>query len=414
MCCRYDFVENFRRAAISRFKRGQVLTTDRIDHVLTRPIFGLPILFGILACLFLLTFEVGYPLQKLLSTAMGSIGQWVESFLSTEPWWIRGLLVNGIIGGAGSVITFVPILVIFFVVMAFLEDVGYMARAAFVMDKFMHIIGLHGKSFLPMCLGFGCNVPAVLGARIVESRRARLLTIFLAPFVPCTARLAALTFIAAAIFGSNAALITWVLVVVNIVCLGLAGLLISKVFLRDEPVPFIMELPLYHKPDLKTIMLVVWARTFAFVKKAGTVILLFSIAIWILSNVPGGNVEQSILSWLGRLIEPIGAPLGLDWKMMVALLSSIAAKENSVATLGVLYNVGEQGLTGVLPSAINHGSAAAFLVVLMLFIPCMATITVMKQEMDDWKWFVASFLFMLALSFVGGIVANHLALLLRI
>lgn len=411
---RYDWVEEVTRAAISRFRRGQVLMTDRIDHVLTRPVIGIPILFSILALLFLLTFKVGFPVQTLLASAVGSLGQFVDVFLSNEPWWIRGLMVNGVIGGVGSVLTFTPILIIFFIAIAFLEDVGYMARAAFVMDKFMHIIGLHGKSFLPMCLGFGCNVPAVLGARIVESRRARLLTIFLAPFVPCTARLAALTFVAAAMFGSEAALVTWSLIVLNIVALGVTGIIISKLLLRDEPVPFIMELPLYHRPDLKTILFVVWARTTAFVKKAGSVILIFSVIIWVLSNVPGGEVEQSVLAWIGHLIEPIGVPLGLNWKMMVALLSSIAAKENSVATLGVLYGAGEQGLMGVLPGAVNHASALAFLVILMLFIPCVATVTVMKQEMNNWRWFTASFLFMLVISFLSGVAAYHAALALGI
>ncbi len=236
----------------------------------------------------------------------------VDEVTLQTSWWIRGLIVNGVLGGVGSVLTFVPLLVIFFATMAFLESIGYMARAAFVMDRFMHLIGLHGKSFLPMCLGFGCNVPSVLGARIVESKRARLLTIFLTPFVPCTGRLAALTFISGAIFYDKALTVMWFLVTLNIVSLGVAGMLISKLFLKGEPVPFIMELPLYHKPDLKTIGIVVWNRTMAFVKKAGTVILIFSIALWIISNIPGGIVEQSLLGWIGRFIEPIGRPLGLD------------------------------------------------------------------------------------------------------
>jgi ferrous iron transport protein B len=411
---RYDWIEEVTRAAISRFKRGQVLMTDRIDHILTRPAMGIPILFGILACMFILTFTLGFPIQKSLASLIGNVGQWVDVSLSGEPWWIRGVLVNGVIGGAGSVVTFVPILAIFFLSMAFLEDVGYMARAAFVMDRFMHIIGLHGKSFLPMCLGFGCNVPSVLGARIVESRRARMLTIFLTPFVPCTARLASLAFIAAAIFADQAFLITWLLVVLNIVALGVAGVIISKVFLRDEPVPFIMELPLFHKPDLRIILRVVWNRTAAFIRKAGTVILVFSVVVWILSNVPGGKIEESMLAWMGHLIAPIGSPLGLDWKMMVALAASVVAKENSVATLGVLYSVGEQGLMGVLPRAINHASALSFLVVLMLFIPCVATITVMRQEMGNWRWFLASLLFMFLVSFSGGMIAYRLALVMGI
>ncbi len=406
---RYDWIEETTRAAISRFRRGQVLITDRIDHILTRPVIGIPVLLGILAIIFLLTFKIGFPLQRLLETITSAFGRWIDASLISEPWWIRGILVNGVIGGAGSVLTFTPILIIFFFSMSFLENIGYMARAAFVMDRFMHIIGLHGKSFMPMCLGFGCNVPAIMGSRIVESRKARLLTIFLTPFIPCTGRLAVLTFVTAAIFAGKALAVTWFLVVSNIVLLGLSGMIISKIFYRDEMVPFIMELPLYHKPDFKIIGVVVWSRTLTFVKKAGTVILAFSVALWIMSNVPGGAIESSLLAWVGMLLEPIGIPLGLDWKMLVALLSTIVAKENAVATLGVLYNVGEQGLMNVLPAMVNHPSAVAFLFVLMVFIPCAPTITVMRQEMGSWKLFFVSIFFMIILSYAGGILIYHLA-----
>jgi len=411
---RYDWIEVVTRAAISRFKRGQVLMTDRIDHVLTGPIIGIPVLLCILALIFIITFELGFPLQELLASLTGSLGRWLDGILANGPWWVRGLVVNGVIGGVGSILTFVPILAIFFAAMATLESVGYMARAAFVMDRFMHILGLHGKSFLPMCLGFGCNVPSILGARSVESKKARLMTIFLTPFVPCTGRLAGLTFISGAIFGEKALMITCLLVIINILALGVAGTLISKIFFKSEAVPFIMELPLYHKPDLKTIALVTWNRTSAFIKKAGTIILGFSIALWLFSNFPGGSVEHSILGWVGKLIEPIGSPLGLDWKMLVALLASIFAKENSVATLGVLYNVGEQGLLDVLPAAINHASALSFLVVLMLLIPCLPTITVMKQEMGGWKWLIISLFFMLMVSYGCGMLAYRIALMVNI
>jgi len=406
---RYDWIEDATRAAVSRFKRGQVLMTDRIDHVLTRPSTGIPVLLGILAIVFLVTFFVGYPVQRLLESMVSSLGSLVERTLAAEPQWIKGLLVDGIMGGAGSVLTFVPILVIFFFAMSFLENVGYMARAAFVMDRFMHIIGLHGKSFLPMCLGFGCNVASVLGARIVESKKARLLTIFLTPFIPCTGRLAVITFVTAAVFGGNALMVTWLLVVFNVLMLGAAGMLIGRFLLREEAVPFIMELPLYHKPDFRTIGIVVWHRSIAFVKKAGTVILIFSVFVWIMSNVPAGGIENSILGRIGMLLEPLGKPLGLDWRMVVALLSSVIAKENSVATLGILYNVGDQGLMTVLSGSIPHASALSFLVVLMLFIPCAPTITVMKQEMGDRKWFIMSFLFMVILSYTMGMAVYGLA-----
>jgi ferrous iron transport protein B len=409
---RYDWIEEVTRAVVSRFKRGQVLMTDRIDHILTRPASGIPILLGILALVFVVTFVIGLPFQKLLEMLTGSFGNWMNSILANEPWWARGIVVNGIIGGVGSVLTFIPILIMFFFSMTFLEDVGYMARAAFVMDKFMHIIGLHGKSFMPMCLGFGCNVPSVLGTRIIESKRARFLTIFLVPFVPCTGRLAVLTFVTAAIFAKQALFVTWILVSLNIIMLGVAGIIISKYFFKDVPAPFIMELPLYHKPDFRTIGIVVWARIFAFIKKAGSVIFVFSIILWIMSNVPGGNIEQSMLARIGRILEPVGTPIGLDWKLMVALFSSIIAKENSVATLGVLFNAGNQGLMTALSQAVNHPSALSFLIILMLFIPCAATMTVMKQEMGGIKWPLVSFLFMLVLSYGSAAIIYRLAIAL--
>jgi ferrous iron transport protein B len=407
---RYDWIEEIARSAVSRFKMGQVVMTDRIDHILTRPVFGIPILLAVFASVFMLTYKVGFPLQKLIEGLFNAFGQWSDTSLASFYPWLRGLFINGIIGGVGSVLTLLPILLIFFAVMAFLEDVGYMARAAFVMDRFMHLVGLHGKSFIPMCLGFGCNVPSVLGTRIVESKRERLLTIFLIPFVPCTARLAVLTFVAAALFGQQATLVSWSLLTMNILVLGVIGILINKFILKDEPMPFIMELPLYHKPDPRTIGIVVWARTVAFVKRAGTVILTVSILIWALSYIPAGKVEGSILAWFGRLIEPIGNPMGLDWKMLTALITSFAAKENAIATLSVLYGVGEHGLLQVLPKVVSHASALAFLVVLMLFIPCAATVAVMKREMGSWKWFASSLLLMLMVSFLGGVVAYNLAL----
>ncbi len=407
---RYDWIEMVTRVAVSRFKRGQVLMTDRIDHILTRPVLGIPVLLGILALVFTMTYKVGFPIQSRLEWLMGLFAGVVERTLAGAPHWFIDLVVNGIIGGAGSVLTFFPILLIFFICLTFLEDVGYMARAAFVMDRFMHIVGLHGKSFIPLCLGFGCNVPSVIGARIIESKKARLLTIFLTPFVPCTARLAVLTFVCAALFGPKASLVSWLLLAVNIAILGVAGLIISRVFMKDEPMPFIMELPLYHKPDPRTIAIVVWNRIISFVKRAGTVILLASMVIWLLSTIPGGNVETSLLAWLGRIMEPIGAPMGLGWREMVALISSVVAKENAVATLAVLNNVGQEGLREVLPQVMGRASGLAFLVVLMLFVPCAATVAVMKQEMGSWKWFCISFVFMVAVSFGAGVAAYHFAL----
>lgn len=403
---RYDWIEIITRASVSRFKMGQVVLTDRIDHILTRPIFGIPILLAVMAVVFFLTYAVGVPLQVWLSDLIHQFIIFSEPFTKGWPAWLGGLLLNGVIGGAGSVLTFLPVLLIFFAIMALLEDTGYMARAAFVMDKIMHLVGLHGKSFIPMCLGFGCNVPAVLGARIIETKKARMITLLLIPFVPCTARLAVLTLISAAIFGSNAAYVSWSILALNIAVLGMVGMFVNTTLWKQDA-PFIMELPIYHAPDMKTILMVVWSRTLSFIRKAGTVILGVSLIIWLVSYFPTGNVEESFLASFGRMLQPLGVPLGLDWKMITSLLTGLVAKENVVATLGVLYSVGREGLSSILPNVMSHASAAAFLVVMMLFIPCAATIAVLKKEMSSNKWFYAAMIMTLLISYLGGIAAYN-------
>jgi len=403
---RYDWIEEITRASVSRFKMGQVVLTDRIDHILTRPIFGIPVLLAVMAFVFFLTYAVGVPLQGWLSEQIQHFIKFSEPFTMGLPAWAGGLLLNGVIGGAGSVLTFLPVLLIFFAIMAILEDIGYMARAAYVMDKIMHLVGLHGKSFIPMFLGFGCNVPAVLGTRIIETKKARMITLLLIPFVPCTARLAVLTLVSAAIFGSNAAYVSWSIVALNIAVLGIAGIFVNKTLWKQDA-PFIMELPIYHSPDIKTIMMVIWSRTISFIRKAGTVILGVSLIVWLLSYFPTGNVEESFLASFGKLLQPLGVPLGLDWKMITALLTGLVAKENVVATLGVLYSVGRDGLSNILPTVMSHESAAAFLVVIMLFIPCAATIAVLKKEMNSNKWFYATIVMTLLVSYLGGIAAYN-------
>jgi len=250
----------------------------------------------------------------------------------------------------------------------------------------------------------------MMGVRILESRKVRLLTLLLIPFIPCTARLAVLTFMTAALFGHAAALVSCSLFTLNIVVLGIIGMTAHALFLKGEKTPFIMELPLYHKPNPRTIGMVIWSRTLSFVKKAGTVIVSVSIGVWLLSYLPEGHVESSLLAMAGKLLVPLGAPLGLDWKMVTALLTSIVAKENAVATLGVLYGVGDEGLVRLLPSVVSHASGLSFLVVLMLFLPCAATVAVMKQEMKDRRWFGLSLLLNLGISYLGGMAAYRLAL----
>jgi len=287
--------------------------------------------------------------------------------------------------------------------MGVLEDVGYMARAAYVVDSLMHRIGLHGKSFLPMFLGFGCNVPAVLGARILESPRARVLTVLLTPFVPCSGRMIVVMFITAAVFGALAPVVTFGLVLMNIGVLIVTGLIASRLLFRTENPPFVMEMPLYHAPNWRGIALVTWHHVWAFVTRAGTVILLVSVLVWVLSTFPGGSMEGSALAWVGRALEPAGALMGLDWRMVVSLLTSFVAKENTLATLSVLVSADGDSLASALPALLGPASAMAFLVAQMLFVPCVATVTALRQETGSWRLAALSVLYHTALSFAAAV-----------
>ena len=352
----------------------------------------------------------GCPLQELLETyVVGALAEGARGWLYSAPPWLFGLLADGIVGGVGAVLTFLPILFIFFAAMAFLEDVGYMARAAYVMDSFMHLIGLHGKSFLPLFLGFGCNVPAILGTRVIDSHRARLLTILLAPLVPCTARMAIIIFLAPAFFGPAAPLVAWGLVLVSLGVLALTGIVLNRVLFQGRRSAFIMELPLYHLPNWRTIGLSVWQRSLSFIRKAGTVILVVSVVVWVLSTLPGGSAKESYLARLGKFLEPAGRLMGLDWRLTVALLSSFVAKENSIATLGVLFHTGEGGLATLLAATYPPATALAFLVVQILFVPCVATVAAIRQETSSWRWTVFSVGLLLAVSLLAGAVTFHIA-----
>jgi ferrous iron transport protein B len=413
---RYEWVLRMIRAAVTRPRAGQITLTERMDRWATHPLWGLGILAGILGLVFWLTFTVGAPLQDLLDTyVVGALADAASAWLAGAPAWLSGLVANGIIGGAGTVITFLPILVIFFSVLAFLEDMGYMARAAYVMDRFMHLMGLHGKSFLPLFLGFGCNVPAVMGARIIESHRARLLTILLAPLVPCAARMTVIVFIAPIFFGKAATLVAWGLIATTLVVLATVGVLINKWVLRGERAAFIMEVPLYHRPNARTIGIQVWQNSAAFLKKAGSLILLMSVIVWVLSTLPYGDIETSYLAGVGKALAPLGALMGLDWKMMVALLTSFVAKENAIATMGVLFGAGEEvaRLDAVLSGTLTLAAALAFLVLQMLFVPCVAVVATIKQETKSWRWTAFSVGLLLLLSVMGGIATYHVVGLLN-
>jgi ferrous iron transport protein B len=386
---RYEWIGRMVRAAVKQPRLGQVSLTDRLDRYAVHPFWGMLVLFVVFALVFGATVKLGTPIQAWLDAGVvAPLREWLRATLSPTGPRVSSLIADGVVGGAGTVLTFLPILTVFFAAMALLEDTGYLARAAYVMDRFMHFLGLHGKSFLPLFLGFGCNVPAVMGARVIEARSGRLLTILLAPLVPCSARLAVLAFLAPAFFEDRAVAVIVALVAVNLVVLAVVGVALNHTVFRGQHMAFIMELPLYHTPSTRTVVQFVWHNTWAFLRKAGSLILLMSVVVWALASLPGQSLENSYLARLGRVLAPLGNLLGMDWRMLVALLSSFVAKENAIATLGILYGTegAGVGLAETLAARVPPATGLAFLTATMLFIPCAATVAVMRQETGSWRW----------------------------
>ena len=409
---RYEWIARMVRAAVTHPRLGQISVTDRLDRFAVHPFWGLLLLLAMFGLVFWLTFTVATPIQHWLDVyVIERLQAWLATGLVDAPSWLADLLVNGVLGGVGVVVTFVPILAVFFTALALLEDTGYLARAAYVMDRFMHFLGLHGKSFLPLFLGFGCNVPAIMGARVIGSQSGRLLTILLAPLVPCSARLLILALLTPVFFGNQALMVSWGLVSLNILVLAIVGITLNHTVFRGQHAAFIMEMPLYHLPNLRSIGHFVWNNIWSFLRKAGTIILLVSVVVWALSNFPGSDIEQSYLARFGQSLTPIGQLMGMDWRLIVALLSSFIAKENAIATLGILYGAGEEGrgLAETMAAVVSPATALSFLAVTMLFIPCAATVAVMYKETRSWRWTLFDVTLLLVIALTVGVIIYQAA-----
>jgi len=410
---RYDWATEAYRRVVIRPRGERLSLGQRADRLLTHPLGGLVAFLAMVFGVYWLMFNVGAPVQGWLDDNMvARSANALDNALQGWPNWSTSLLANGLIGGVGLVLTFIPILAILFLALAILEDVGYMARAAFVMDRFMHLIGLRGQSFLPLFLGWGCNVPAVMGSRIVQPRAARLTTILVAPLVPCAARMVVIALFTAAFFGGAAILVSWSMVMMNLAVLALAALLISRFIFRGQESSFVMEIPRYHVPNIRTVLLATGERVRRFAVLAGTVILIMSLAVWALSTFPSNDIEHSALGYIGRGLAPIGGLMGLDWRMMVALLTSFVAKEQTIATLGVILGTGERGdaaLKASLGDIMVPAAAVSFIALQMLFVPCAASVAAIRQETRSWRWTGFAVGYMLAISFVVAIVIYQAA-----
>jgi len=385
---RYEWIARMVEAAVTRPKAGMLTRTDKIDRYATHSVWGVLILILVMAALFGFTFAAGIPLQTWLEIHLvQGFGAWMASLLAAAPPWLESLVVKGLIGGVGTVLTLLPILILFFFGMGLLEDSGYMARAAFVTDRLMHTFGLHGKSFLPLSFSVGCNVPAVMESRVIEDPKARLITILLTPFIPCFPRLSVIVVLAPIFFGKDAFLISILLFSLPIILLAVSGKVLHEVLQKGQHNAFIMELPLYQTPKLGAILKSLWGRIVDFLHGAATIILFVSVGLWALSYFPGGEIGSSYLALWGQRLDPLSRFMGLDWQMSVALITSMLRSENTLSTLSVLYGVGPQlNLSQAVGAHLVPAAGLAFLAMQILFIPCIATIATIRTETKSWGW----------------------------
>jgi ferrous iron transport protein B len=404
--------------------------TKRIDQVLIHRQLGLPIFLGLMYLLFSLTFSIGsYPVQW-LGMGFDLLSQVVRNNWPAQlPLWSRSLVADGMIPGVGGVAVFIPNIVLLFLGISLLENTGYMARAAFIMDSFMHRIGLHGKSFVPMLLGLGCSVPAIMAARTLENRRDRITTIMTIPLVPCGARLPIFILLIPAFFPSYLqGTILFLVYMTGIFMALMVARLLRKTLLSGDNTPFVMELPPYKRPRLKTILHAMWENAWLYMKKAGTVVLGMSIILWGLANYPRverpegpltqqeevaiskAQLEGSLLGTVGKAMEPVMAPIGFDWRLSTALLGALAAKEMFVSQLGVVFAIeqGEDGDDMQLSETIgNHYSplvGVSVLIFMLLTFPCISTMAVTWQETGSWRWMVFQFILLTALAYVCSLI----------
>ena len=403
---RYEWISSLVKHCVEKPKPQIITITDRIDKYATHPIYGATILLVAIFILFFLTYTIANPIVEFLSESVRISQDYLNNTFIFSP-FLKGLLFDGILGGAGMVLSFLPILILFFFFLGILEDVGYLSRIAYIMDNFMHKIGLHGKSFVPLCLGFGCNVPAVMGSRIIEESKARLLTILLIPFIPCTGRLAVVSFLAPVFFGKKSTFAMIFLILLNIIILFVIGKILSVFLLKGVKSAFIMELPLYHKVNFKTVSIYTYSNIKSFVSKAASIIVIVSALIWIFNVYP--SVDDSYLSKIGKTIEPLGKLMGFeDYRVTTALLTSFVAKENTIATFGVLYKTpSEKNLQKEIGEHFTFPSAISFLIVQMLFIPCLATVIAITKEKGRSLAFI-SILIQIFVSLLFGILSYNI------
>ncbi len=447
---KYGFVQGALKEtyqpASSEKKSKQRSITDKIDNIVTNKWLAFPIFFFLLFLVFQFTFTLGdYPMQW-IEWLVEKFGQFVGAYMPES--WVKDLTVDGVIGGVGSVLVFLPNILFLYLFISLLEDSGYMARAAFIMDKLMHKMGLHGKSFIPMIMGFGCNVPAIMATRSIESRKSRLITILIIPFMSCAGRLPVYVLIAGAFFPKGAGVVMLGLYALGIVLAVLSARVISY-FIKDDDLPFVMELPPYRVPTAKSVLRHTWEKGKQYLHKMAGTILVCSIIIWALGYFPHHNdyataqeqQEHSYIGMVGKTIEPVLKPLGFDWKMGVGIIAGVGAKELVVSSLGVMYSAagsdgvevvdsgdgdgseivaetgasvtddGDTALQRALLRNVTPAAALAFMVFILLYFPCIATFVAIKNETGSRRWAIFVACYTILVAWIAAFITYRLALL---
>ena len=423
-------------------KRKRQTITDKIDAFVTNRWLAFPIFIALLYLVFDGTFVLGEYPMRWIEWLVSHLSAFVASMMSDG--WLKDLVVDGIIGGVGSVLVFLPNIMLLYLFISLLEDSGYMARAAFIMDRLMHKIGLHGKSFIPMIMGFGCNVPAVMAARTIESPKSRIITILIIPLMSCAGRMPVYILIAGAFFPRHAGLVMLGLYALGIILAIIAARVMSR-FFKDDDLPFVMELPPYRIPTAKSIFRHTWEKGKQYLQKMSGIILICSMAIWFLGYFPNHDAydtvneqqEHSFIGYIGKTIEPVLEPLGFDWRMGVGIVAGVGAKELVVSTLGVMYvderpiedgasltssgtlsevessvpeeTVAETRLQRALVKSVTPAGALAYMVFILLYFPCIATFVAIKNEGGGWKWAIITAVYTIILAWVAAFITFNLA-----
>lgn len=442
---RYGFIKGLLLEVYSHRNNEKLTVSDRIDKILTNRVLGIPILLGLLWLMFQATYTLGAYPQNWINSGVGLLSHFVSGVIPAGL--IRDLLVDGIIGGVGGVLAFLPNIMLLFLFISFFEDTGYLARAAFIMDRVMHTLGLHGKSFIPMIMAFGCNVPGIMATRTLENKTDRMLTILINPLISCSARLPLYVLLAGVFFGKGAGNVIFAVYLTGIVLAILIGQIFRKTLFKGEAAPFVMELPPYRLPLLKSVIIHMWEKGSIFLQKVGGIILAASIIIWFISAFPRNieyskdyskliasanasqvdaiRVEQqneklskSYAGRMGKFIEPVIRPLGFDWKGGIALITGVAAKEIVVSTFGVLYQTGTQedeksaGLRAAVKKNMKPLSALSFMFFTLIYIPCLGALGAMYRELGSLKWTLFAVAYSLSLAWVVAFVIYQGGMLL--